>query len=151
MNRGHTPYGYRIEKGKAVINQQEAERLRQIYTGYLSGLSLVRSAKAAGLTLTHSSVKLMLQNRRYLGDDFYPQIVEKDLFEAFEIERQRREERWHGRRATHKREEIEVPTRFRMREAEEQYVDPYEQAEYLFSLIEEDSFPADTENNSGRL
>ena len=35
--RGHIPFGYRIEKGRAVVNEKEAGQLRQIFTGYLSG------------------------------------------------------------------------------------------------------------------
>ena len=45
---GHTPYGYRIENGAAVINDQEAECVRQIFENYISGMSLTEAAKAAG-------------------------------------------------------------------------------------------------------
>ncbi len=70
MSRGHIPYGYQIENGVAVICEEKAERLRKIYEGYLGGLSLTRAAKEAGLALEHSSVKCMLENGHYLGDNF---------------------------------------------------------------------------------
>ena len=66
------PYGYKIEKGKAVIDEAQAEQVRMIYKGYLSGLAYVAAAEAAGLTLLHPGVKKMLQNKRYLGDKYYP-------------------------------------------------------------------------------
>ena len=48
---GYTPYGYRIENGAAVINDQEAECVRRIFDNYISGMSLAESAKAAGQPL----------------------------------------------------------------------------------------------------
>ena len=32
---GHTPFGYRIRKGKAVIDEPAAEKIRQLYKNYL--------------------------------------------------------------------------------------------------------------------
>ena len=31
MNKGHTPFGYRIQNGIAVVCKEEARRLKQIY------------------------------------------------------------------------------------------------------------------------
>ena len=58
---GHTPYGYRIENGAAVINEAEADCVRQIFDNYISGMSLTESAKAAGHPVVHSSVKRIRQ------------------------------------------------------------------------------------------
>ena len=46
---GHTPYGYKIENGKAVIDETAAEKLRILFDNYLNGLSLQTAAKAAGI------------------------------------------------------------------------------------------------------
>ena len=98
MSRGHTPYGYRIENGAAVIHEEEAAQIRKMYEGYLGGLSLVASAAEAGITMKHSSAKRMMQNSHLLGDDFYPAIIDQETYNAFEAERQRREKRrpWAG-------------------------------------------------------
>lgn len=72
---GHTPYGYRIENGKAVIDEAAATQVRELYKNYLSGLSLTNAAKEAGLDLLHSGAKRMMRNSHYLGDDFYPAIT----------------------------------------------------------------------------
>ena len=47
----HIPYGYRIENGVAVIDEGQAEQVRTLFSGYLSGLALVPAAEAAGLTI----------------------------------------------------------------------------------------------------
>ena len=79
--------------GGAVIDEEEAAQVRKIYDGYLGGLSLTGAAKAAGLELKHRSVRVMLENRRYLGDEYYPAIIAPDTFRAFEAERLRREKK----------------------------------------------------------
>ena len=137
MSRGHTPFGYRIEKGIAVICEEEAEQIRKVYQGYLSGLSLTGAAAEAGMTMTHSSVKRIMQNPHYLGDEFYPALIDREAYDAFEAERQRREEALGRDRKTKKQVEARpAPTVFRMGQPELTCDDPYQQAAYIYSLIE---------------
>lgn len=51
---GHTPYGYRIENGIAVIDKTTANQVQQLYKNYLCGLSLTNAAKEAGIAILHS-------------------------------------------------------------------------------------------------
>ena len=137
MSRGHTPYGYRIENGAAVIHEEEAAQIQKMYEGYLGGLSLIAAADEAGITMTHSSAKRIMQNSHLLGDDFYPAIIDQETYDAFEAERQRREQALG--RDTRKKKTMEArpaPTAFRMRKPVMVNTDPYKQAEYLYSLIE---------------
>ena len=46
---GHTPYGYRIENGIAVVDEDAAGKLRRLYTNYLSSMSLKTAAAEAGI------------------------------------------------------------------------------------------------------
>ena len=87
---GHTPFGYRIENGKAVIDEAAATKIRELYKNYLSGLSLTNATKEAGLDLLHSGAKRMMRNSQYLGDDFYPAIIDKESFDAVEAELRKR-------------------------------------------------------------
>ncbi|MCD8362912.1 MAG: recombinase family protein [Lachnospiraceae bacterium] len=132
----HTPYGYRIENGQAVIDEDAAEKLRTLYENYLSGLSLSAAAEQAGIPTYHGTVKLLLRNRNYLGDDFYPALIDQATYDAVGEELQRRAEKLGrtDRRKPHV--EKPVPTRFVMRAVERLPPDPIEQAEYLYSLIE---------------
>ncbi|MDD4496082.1 MAG: hypothetical protein PHV32_17360 [Eubacteriales bacterium] len=86
---GHTPYGYRIENGKAIIDEQAAEQIKTLFESYLTGDSLATAAKKAAIKSFHAGVGRMLQNKRYLGDEYYPVIIDPDTFAAAEAERNR--------------------------------------------------------------
>ena len=137
VKKGYIPYGYQIVNGEAVIDEGRAAQVRKIYEGYLSGLSLTGAAKAAGLSLKHRSVRVMLENKRYLGDEYYPAIIDRETFEAFEVERASREKRL-GRDKKEKKviEAIPAPTKFRLAKGGLILNDPYKQAEFIYSLIE---------------
>jgi hypothetical protein len=79
---GHTPYGYRIENGCAVINEEEADKIRKaLYENYIAGMAQSKAAIEAGIETYHSSAKRLMQNRHYLGDDFYPAIIDQETFD----------------------------------------------------------------------
>ena len=87
---GHTPLGYRIENGIEVIDEEAATKVRQLYKNYLGGLSLTNAAKEAGINALHADSKRIMQNKHYLGDDFYPAIIDKETFIAAGREIRRR-------------------------------------------------------------
>ena len=140
MSRGHTPFGYRMENGAAVIVPEEAAQIRKIYDGYLAGLSYCEAARDVGLTMQHGSVKRLIQNTHYLGDEFYPAIIDRETFDAAEAERKRRLEIM-GRTNIKKAEPKtrQVKTHFTMKPIMRQTKDPYEQAAYIYSLIESEA------------
>ncbi len=133
---GHTPYGYRIENGKAVINETEAGKVKELYSGYLAGLSLKDAAKKAGIDCYHSTAGRMLQNKHYLGDDFYPPIIDEGTFEKAKAEKQKRAEMlgriWEPKDI----QETEYATKFKVKPMEQKYDNLFKQAEYAYSLIE---------------
>ena len=53
----HIPYGYEVKDGKIFIVEEAADKVRQIFQNYVSGMSLTESAKTAGHPITHSMVK----------------------------------------------------------------------------------------------
>lgn len=70
-------------------------KLEKIYwetrdRNYLDGMSLCASAEKVGLKLPASSVSRILQNRRYLGDDFYPPLIDEETYSRTLQERERR-------------------------------------------------------------
>ena len=132
----HTPFGYRIENGKAVIDIEAAKQIKTLFDSYLSGDSLATAAKKAGITAFHAGIGRMLRNTRYLGDEFYPAIIDKDTFNTAEAERIMRAERLGRTRKSKQEKEVVYPTTFRMNEGTEEYDDPFGQAEYAYSLIE---------------
>lgn len=132
----HTPFGYRIENGKAAIDIEAAEQIKTLFDSYLSGNSMATAAKKAGITAFHAGIGRILRNARYLGDGYYPAIIDSDTFTATEAERIRRAEKL-GRIYEPKEEtEVVYPTTFRMNEGTEEFDDPFGRAEYAYSLIE---------------
>lgn len=80
----HIPYGYKIENGMAVIDEEEAAMVRKFFDYYISGLALMAAAKKMGLKLYHSSAGRILRNEKYLGDDYYPAIIDRETFDKAE-------------------------------------------------------------------
>ena len=132
----HTPYGYRIINGKAVIDEQAAERIKILFQSYLTGDSLATSAKKADIKAFHAGIGRMLQNRRYLGDEYYPAIIDPDTFEAAIAERIRRAEKLGRIHEAEKQKDVVYPSTFHFIEGTERFDDPFQQAEYSYSLIE---------------
>jgi hypothetical protein len=133
---GHTPYGYRIENGKAIIDEQAAVQIKTLFQSYLTGDSLATAAKKAAIKSFHAGVGRMLQNKRYLGDEYYPAIIDPDTFAAAEAERIRRAEKLGRIREPEIKKEVVYPSAFRIIEGTERFDDPFQQAEFAYSLIE---------------
>ena len=133
----HTPYGYDIVNGKPVVNKKQATVVREVYAAYLRGLSMKEAGKAAGIDVTHSVIKKMLFNRRYLGNEIYPRIIDDDTFNAVEAEQRRRTE-YLGRNNRPKKTRMEpvIYTEFSVRQGLKKFSDPIKQAEYAYSRIQ---------------
>lgn len=100
-------------------------------------MSLVQAAKDVGLEMKHSGVKRLMQNPRYLGDDFYPAILAAEIAQAVEAERLRRDALYKGTRYTKEVVTTVIPTRFAMKRTAPKFKDPIKQAEYAYSQIKE--------------
>lgn len=132
----HTPYGYIIKNGIAFIDDKLANQVKKLFHAYISGFSLVDAAKRAGIKRCHSSIAKMLTCKRYLGDAFYPPIIDEDTFKQAEAEKIKR-----ARMLGRIREKAEPKKslermRFSAPSPETLYEDPFTQAEYAYSLIE---------------
>lgn len=133
---GHTPFGYRIENGVAVVDKTGSTQIKTLYSAYLSGLSLETAAKEAGIKAYHGTVKRMLENKHYLGDDFYPPIIDRKTFCAAQEERKRRAIKLGRDHQKKEHRSIRIPTVFTMKAGAQYDPNPQKQAEYLYSLIE---------------
>lgn len=133
---GHTPFGYRIENGIAVIDEYAAEQIKALYQAYLSGDSLRTSAIKVGIDSFHAGIGKILRNTHYLGDEYYPAIIDPDTFETVQEERIRRASALGRIRAPKEDKVAAYPTTFRIIKGSQVYDNPFEQAEYAYSLIE---------------
>lgn len=126
-------YGYKIINGKAVIDEQEAGIIVNIFNGYISGLSMKAAAENAGVSMQHSAVKRILMQDIYIGTDYYPAIISRETFAKANGRRiHRANQHSHEKRYTAPL----IHKVFDLAEAETHFDDPAEQAEYIYSLIE---------------
>ena len=133
---GHIPYGYRIINGKAVIDEQAAEQIKNLFQSYLTGDSLAKAAKKANIKIFHAGIGRMLENKHYLGDEYYPVIIEPDMFANAKLERVKRAEKLGRIHEPKENKEVVYPSTFHFNEGRKQFDDPFEQAEYTYILIE---------------
>lgn len=135
----HTPFGYKIENSIAVIDQPAADKLRQLYKNYLSGMSLSKAASAAGIKTYHGTAKRLMETAHYLGGSFYPAIIDKDTYQKAQEERKRRATALGRNNKQTQMRKLQIPTHFHMGEVTVLYDNPVKQAEYLYNLIESES------------
>ncbi len=133
---GHTPYGYRIENGRVVIDEKQAQQVRDLFERYILGLSLKDAAEKAGLKLFHGSAGRILRNRKYLGDEYYPAIIDRAIFQKAQDERLKRAKALGRMYEKVEPTKVENPINFTLPKVQEKYSNPFQQAEYAYSLIE---------------
>ena len=128
-------YGYTIRDGRLEVQEKEAENIRKIFKNYLAGNALIKSAEFVGLKKNSSSVKRILTNKKYLGNENYPKIIDR---ESFEKAGQMLKERAVAMGRVWKKEEeiIRVPCKFRYKNEEVLPIDPFERAGFKYGLIE---------------
>lgn len=126
-------YGYKIINGKAVIDEQEAGVIVNIFNGYISGLSMKAAAENAGVFMQHSAVKRILMRDIYIGNDYYPAIISRGTFAKANGRRLHR-----ANQHSHEKRYTAPPIHkvFDLAEAETHFNDPVQQAEYIYRLIE---------------
>jgi hypothetical protein len=117
---------------KQNITSEQSE----IFQLYLAGDSLLTIAKKTGAKASHPGIGHILRNRRYLGDGFYPPLIDPEIFAAVESERTQRAEKLKKHKISPNRKQVLFPTSFRLLEGNQQFEDPFQQATYAYSLIE---------------
>ena len=84
------PYGYKIIRGKAVVDPEAVNRIEAFFDHYLGGLSIKEANKIAGIPLCQTSVIKLMKNELYLGTDYYPPLITAEVFYAVQKEREKR-------------------------------------------------------------
>ena len=78
----------------------------------------------------------MLRNKKYLGDDYYPAIIDKETFDKAEEIRMSRAKALGRVCELEGKKDILFTTNFTMPALKKVSDDPFEQAAYAYSLIE---------------
>ena len=89
MNRAYS-YGYGLISGKLSVISSEAETVKKIFSDYISGKALKSISENLTAEKTEyymgktrwskSSVSRILSNRKYIGQDGYPIIIDSEMF-----------------------------------------------------------------------
>ena len=135
-----TLFGYTIKNGKAYIDKEKAAKVQKLFDGYISGLALRAAALEAGIDTFHGSAGRMLQNKKYMGTDFYPTIISEEIFVKAQSERENRAVKLGRVREVEEDLPIISPIKFRWKSNEIMFDDPFKQAEYAYSMIESEWF-----------
>ena len=132
----HTPFGYIIEDGKAVIDETKAEKVRRLFHEYMECRSMRAAAKKVGIDKTHSMIGRFLKNKVYVGTEYYPQIVDENTFVKVQEIRESNARNQNRIREYKVSPKAEIGT-FAIGKVTKKYDDPYKQAEYAYSQITE--------------
>lgn len=130
-------YGYKIVDGRAVVDRAAHKKIQLLFQNYLAGMSLSKAVEKAGIHIPHGMVGKLLSNQHYLGDSFYPQLIDKSTFEKAAVARRHRAQKLGRTNLKKPTVQKTVPIAFTLAKIEEYYDDPARQAEYLYSLIQE--------------
>lgn len=87
----YLPFGYTIRNGHTVIEQQEADIVRNIFKAYIQGASLKEIAEdltAKQIPYTERTcvwdkarISRILENAKYTGDEEFETIIDEDIYE----------------------------------------------------------------------
>lgn len=95
----HMPMGYKIVDGKILISEKCKKVVEQIFRDYDSGESATHIGKRLTdlgiknaqdrVSWSHAAIGRILENQNYLGNEYYPPIIDKELFERVQKRRER--------------------------------------------------------------
>ena len=91
MNRKVTVYGYQFIDGMLQTDEEQSRFVQEIFRVYNSGVPVSRlKDHIEGLEINRVKLNDMLSDKRYMGNENFPKIIEPELFEAVQ---QMKEER----------------------------------------------------------
>lgn len=90
MKMRNIPFGYRMENGKIIFHPTESQAVKDIFSDYLGGQSLLKIAQSLnerqveylpGTTgWNKARLKRIIEDKRYIGSDSYPPIIEQSIY-----------------------------------------------------------------------
>lgn len=90
MKNRRFPYGYEMRNGIIQINEKEANVLINIFEQYINGSNLKEIANSLTINKIEylpdecnwnkSRIKRMIEDKRYIGDEKYPQIINEEIY-----------------------------------------------------------------------
>ena len=83
MGKKVTVYGYQFKDGILQADKEQSRFVQEIFNVYNSGIPVSRlKDHIEGLEINRVKLNDMLSDKRYMGDENFPKIIEPELFEA---------------------------------------------------------------------
>ena len=79
--RTRIPYGYQMVDGQMRPEPEEAQKLRKLYEYYVQGYSLKNCLAMAGVDRSVGWLRSVFDRTIYLGDERYPQLISREMWE----------------------------------------------------------------------
>lgn len=126
-------FGYEIKNGVVIINEKNANMIRNLYELCAKGISMRECVKQCKAPFHPITAKRYLQNPDYMGTEIYKSIISKEIFiKANNIIRQR------AKSIDKRPRSILKPCmHFNMKKIKKVYDNPFVMAQYKYSLIDE--------------
>ena len=102
-------------------------------------MSLSKASSAAGIKTYHGTAKRLMETAHYLGDSFYPAIIDTPTYKRANAELTARATTMGRLNKTTLLPTKTAPTGFTIGEITNHFPDPFKQAEYLYTLIESEA------------
>lgn len=91
MKIRNIPFGYTMENGKIIYHPTESQAVQDIFSDYLDGQSLLKIAESLNERQVEylpevagwnkARLKRIIEDKRYIGSDSYPPIIEQSIYE----------------------------------------------------------------------
>ncbi len=90
MGKRKLPFGYQLKQGEVTVHEAEAAVVHELFEQYVSGASYLKiTGMLKNQTVTYQPDKLwnknmvarILENVCYIGENGFPPIIEKDVFQ----------------------------------------------------------------------
>lgn len=91
MKIRNIPFGYTMENGKIICHPTESQVVQDIFSDYLDGQSLLKIAESLNERQVEylpevagwnkARLKRIIEDKRYIGSDSYPPIIERSIYE----------------------------------------------------------------------
>lgn len=100
MRNRRFPYGYEMRDGVIVICKKESENVKRIFSEYLAGDNLKYIAESLTKRMVEylpgeyswnkSRIKRMIEDKRYIGRNGYPPLIDESVFQRANAEKRSR-------------------------------------------------------------
>lgn len=91
MKTRNIPFGYTMENGKIIFHPTESQAVQDIFSDYLDGQSLLKIAQRLNERQVEylsevagwnkARLKRIIEDKRYIGSDSYPPIIEQSVYD----------------------------------------------------------------------